>query len=169
MNAQAKTMPGKVRVVAVNLDEDLRGRVAARLACNERYQLAGHLNLHDRLPSGAVFQHADVMFLRLPEPPIDEVEFVRHLHRIYPKLSILTVSEMRSRETIAALLGVGAAGCLCRSSLEAEMMAALETVSERNKYVSLCLLKGKGRRRAMNRLRVVRRPRANLNTQRLHL
>lgn len=81
----------------------------------------------------------DLILLDVGLPTLNGIEAARRIRRVSPASKILFVSADRSAEVVEEALSTGAVGYVAKSSAARELLVAVKSVLEGNRFVSAAL------------------------------
>jgi DNA-binding NarL/FixJ family response regulator len=80
--------------------------------------------------------HPDLILLDISLPGISGFEAARQIRKVSPESRIIFLSQHNSVETVREALGIGGHGYVTKSDAAIELMQAIHTVRDGNRYVS---------------------------------
>jgi two-component system invasion response regulator UvrY len=92
--------------------------------------------VYEALAAGAF----DLVLLDISLPDHNGFKILKHLHTTYPDLPVLIFSVHPERQYVVRALQEGAAGYLLKSSAPRELVTAIQTISQGERYISAALV-----------------------------
>ena len=80
--------------------------------------------------------HPDLIILDLTMPNLSGLEAAREIKELYPEVKILILSMHKSKGCLRAAFWVGVNGYLLKEDAFQDLMSAIETIRNGNKYIS---------------------------------
>jgi DNA-binding NarL/FixJ family response regulator len=91
---------------------------------------------YEALAAGAF----DLVLLDVSLPEHNGLKILKHLHSTYPDLPVLIFSVHPERQYVVRALQEGAAGYLLKNSAPRELVTAIRTISQGERYISAALV-----------------------------
>lgn len=76
----------------------------------------------------------DILMLDLQSPICNGIQAIRQIHRIYPQVRILILTNLCSVESVRVALEAGASGYILKQCSFMELLQAIRAISEGNSY-----------------------------------
>ena len=135
-------MQRSVRVLAVDDFAPFRDLVRSILLQLPQLKFIGEASDGMEAVRKAEELQPDLILLDIGLPVLNGLEAARRIGKVSPKSRILFVSANMSREIAEETLRLGAGGYVVKSNVASELLPAVESVLEGERFVSTCLAAG---------------------------
>lgn len=127
----------KIKVIVADDHVLLRNALSRLVNSLEGYEVLAEADNGKDLKQ-KINQHLvpDIVLLDVNMPEMDGFETTQWLHKNYPHISVLVLSMLSDEKTIIRMFRLGAKGYLLKNTDPDELKKALDTIVEKNVYVS---------------------------------
>ncbi len=126
----------KIRVLIVDDHAILRDGISALLALAADMDVIGEAE-NGREALDRVRQLApDVVLMDIAMPSMDGLEATRRIHKEFPQMKILTLTQYDDREHLLSLLEAGAEGFISKTAASSELASAIRSVYRGDSFLS---------------------------------
>ena len=129
-----------IKIILVDDHELLRKGLISLLGKRDNIEVVGEAANGSDAIALAESLNPDVIILDIEMPDIDGIQAAREISRKCPESKILALSRHSERDFVADMFSVGAKGYLLKDSAPNELVQAIETVADNQKYISQSLM-----------------------------
>jgi len=133
------TLDGIIRVLVVDDYEPWRRYAGSALQKHTKYQVIDTAEDGLEAVRRARELQPDLILLDIGLPTLNGIEAARRIREVSPVSKILFVSENRSPDVAQEALSNGAGGYVVKSDATSDLLPAIETVLEGNRFISTSL------------------------------
>jgi DNA-binding NarL/FixJ family response regulator len=137
----------KIRVLLVEDHEMFRRFICSKIQQQTNFQIIGELEDGLQAVEQAEALQPDVILLDIGLPRLDGITAARRIRNVAPKAKIIFVTQESSEEVVEEAFDLGAWGYVLKAQTETELVAAIDAVSNGQRFL------GSGLEGTDNRLR----------------
>ncbi|MCI0478605.1 MAG: response regulator transcription factor [Anaerolineales bacterium] len=128
-------MSKPIRVLVVDDHAIVREGICALLARRKDIQVIGEAADGKRAIDAVAQFDPDVVLMDIQMPVLDGLEATREIHKRFPAMRILVLTQHDSKEYVVPLLRAGAVGYITKSARATELIGAIRAVYEEGAYL----------------------------------
>ena len=126
----------KIRVLVVDDHAILRDGISALLALAADIQVIGEAENGREAIDRARQLAPDVVLMDIAMPAMDGLEATRRIHKEFPQMKVLTLTQYDDREHLLSLLEAGAEGFISKTAASSELASAIRSVYQGDSFLS---------------------------------
>lgn len=126
-----------MRLFVVDPVEVLYEGIRSWLSAGAEFEVVGHASNGTRFMERLSAVSCDLVLMEVSMPEMDGIDTMRALHRLRPEVKVLAHSELTGVEYVNSMLIEGACGYLVKGCTREELLVALRTVRDGERYLSL--------------------------------
>lgn len=126
----------KIRVLIVDDHAILRDGISALLALAADIEVIGEAENGREAIDRARQLAPDVVLMDIAMPAMDGLEATRRIHKEFPHMKVLTLSQYDDREHLLSLLEAGAEGFISKTAASSELASAIRSVYQGDSFLS---------------------------------
>jgi DNA-binding NarL/FixJ family response regulator len=128
-------MGGKNQVLIVEDHTILREGLRSLLSGHTDFEIIGEATDGREAIRTVEKLQPDIVLMDLSMPRMDGIEAIREIKRHSPKIKILALTVHKTEEYILATLEAGAEGYLLKDTTHTELIKAMQTILQGNRYL----------------------------------
>jgi len=126
----------RIRVVVVDDHTIVRDGICALLRLSGDMEVAGEAS-NGRGAIEMVRKHMpDVILMDIAMPNLDGLEATRQIHREFPRVRILVLTQYEDKEHVFSAIEAGASGFLNKTAASSELISAIRSVYRGGSFLS---------------------------------
>ena len=126
----------KIRVLVVDDHAILRDGISALLALAADIEVIGEAENGREAIDRARQLAPDVVLMDIAMPAMDGLEATRRIHKEFPQMKVLTLTQYDDREHLLSLLEAGAEGFISKTAASSELASAIRSVYQGDSFLS---------------------------------
>ena len=126
----------QIRVLIVDDHAILRDGISALLALAADIEVIGEAENGREAIDRARQLAPDVVLMDISMPAMDGLEATRRIHKEFPQMKVLTLSQYDDREHLLSLLEAGAEGFISKTAASSELASAIRSVYQGDSFLS---------------------------------
>ena len=126
----------KIRVLIVDDHTILRDGISALLALAADIEVIGEAENGREAIDRARQLAPDVVLMDIAMPAMDGLEATRRIHKEFPQMKVLTLTQYDDREHLLSLLEAGAEGFISKTAASSELASAIRSVYQGDSFLS---------------------------------
>lgn len=126
----------QIRVLIVDDHAILRDGISALLALAADIEVVGEAENGREAIDRARQLAPDVVLMDIAMPAMDGLEATRRIHKEFPQMKVLTLSQYDDREHLLSLLEAGAEGFISKTAASSELASAIRSVYQGDSFLS---------------------------------
>ncbi len=128
--------PSSVRILVVDDFAPWRHFVTTMISMKSEWQVVGEASDGSEAIHKAVELKPDLVLLDIGLPTLSGIEAARQIRELVPESRIIFLTQELSAEVVQEALSLGAWGYVVKTTVESELLAAMETVVSGKTFVS---------------------------------
>lgn len=125
----------RMRVLIVDDHSIVRQGIHALLAMGHDIDIVGEATNGREAVEKVGELKPDVVVMDIAMPRMDGLEATRRIHKQYPGVKVVILTQHDNREYILSSIKAGAAGCIPKHALATDLIAALHTVHQGDSFL----------------------------------
>jgi len=126
----------KIRVLVVDDHAILRDGISALLALAADIEVIGEAENGREAIDRARQLAPDVVLMDIAMPAMDGLEATRRIHKEFPQMKVLTLTQYDDREHLLSLLEAGAEGFISKTAASSDLASAIRSVYQGDSFLS---------------------------------
>jgi len=126
----------KIRVLIVDDHTILRDGISALLALAADIEVIGEAENGREAIDRARQLAPDVVLMDIAMPAMDGLEATRRIHKEFPQMKVLTLTQYDDREHLLSLLEAGAEGFISKTAASSNLASAIRSVYQGDSFLS---------------------------------
>lgn len=126
----------KIRVLIVDDHTILRDGISALLALAADIEVIGEAENGREAIDRARQLAPDVVLMDIAMPAMDGLEATRRIHKEFPQMKVLTLTQYDDREHLLSLLEAGAEGFISKTAASSDLASAIRSVYQGDSFLS---------------------------------
>ena len=126
----------KIKVLIVDDHAILRDGISALLALAADIEVIGEAENGREAIDRARQLAPDVVLMDIAMPAMDGLEATRRIHKEFPQMKVLTLTQYDDREHLLSLLEAGAEGFISKTAASSELASAIRSVYQGDSFLS---------------------------------
>ena len=136
---KTNTLDARVRILLVDDNEPFRRFVASTLRDRQNLNVIGEAGDGLEAVQRAEALQPDLILLDIGLPELNGLEAARQISRVAPNARIIFLTQESASDVVAEALNLGAWGYVAKIQVGRELLVAVETVMQGQRFVSSCL------------------------------
>ena len=126
----------KAKVLIVDDHTIVRDGISALLSLAADIEVVGEAANGKEALEKARQLNPDVVLMDIAMPIMDGLEATRRIHREFPKIKVLALTQYDEKEYILSMIEVGARGFVSKTAASSELVSGIRAVYQGNSYLS---------------------------------
>jgi len=126
----------KIKVLIVDDHAILRDGISALLSLAADIEVIGEAENGREAIDRARQLAPDVVLMDIAMPAMDGLEATRRIHKEFPQMKVLTLTQYDDREHLLSLLEAGAEGFISKTAASSELASAIRSVYQGDSFLS---------------------------------
>ena len=125
----------KIRVLVVDDHAILRDGIRALLTLHDDIAIVGEAGDGKEALDKVRQLAPDVVLMDIAMPLMDGLEATRRIHREYPTVKVLILTQHDNKEYVLSCMKAGAVGCVPKRAVASELVSAMRVVHRGDSYL----------------------------------